>query len=126
MDCVKLPVSELTNEVYTGDYSVSEISDNSDINSCIRSCISTKGCKAWKYDPRGQCFISSNINGEIESAPGFVGGKVECQNEWSMVKLIWWIVIIGLILVLIWYVLNRCVPAAKSQGRRFLPRFYVS
>lgn len=130
MDCVRVSLRELEGEKYAGNYVEMNSLQNSGVDACRQLCVSSRDCVAWECTPDQKCFTTASLKGSypvVISAPsGTRSGLVECKDDWSMLKLIWWVTILGLVLVVIWYVMTKCVPRAKAQGQHFFPRFYFT
>jgi len=127
MDCVRVSTRELEGERYVGDYSEILALQGSGADACRQACVTKSDCVAWEYTTDQKCKIASKFKGPhpmvVAAGSGTRAGLIECTNDWSMLKLIWWIVILGLVIVLVWYVMTRCEPRAKARGQSFFPKF---
>ena len=115
MDCVRVSTNELRNERYIGSYVFNVPLEGQGADACRQGCVSPNVCKAWYYTPDGKCMVTEWMHdGHSESAPtGTAAGMIRCANDWSMLKLIWWIVILGSILFGVWWMMNRCPSQRK-------------
>lgn len=105
MDCVRLSTSEQNSQYFKGDYVLMTSLSGKGIDVCRSHCISDLDCQAWKYTPDGKCSFTEKVEWDMVPAPtGTQSGRVECQAQIDLLRLIWWIVIFGAILTLVWYI----------------------
>ena len=130
MDCVRVSTREANGKKYDGGYIENLPLHSAGRDACRQACVSNLSCKAWEYSSDRKCFLAKELYGPhpslINTPPGGTTGLIECENDWSMLKLIWWVVILGLILVGVWYVINRCEPRARARNQSFLPNLRFS
>ena len=129
MDCVRVSTQERNDQEYMGMYNLASEFSGSGFDACRQSCVSNLNCKAWKYNPDNECYLSNKLHGSYPmhriARPGTKSGLIECKNDWNMLKLILMITVLGLILVLFWYLMSRG-EMRRSKGNTFFPRFYFS
>nr|QBK86277.1 MAG: hypothetical protein LCMAC102_00720 [Marseillevirus LCMAC102] len=117
MDCVRVSTKEHNNGFYEGDYKDILGLEGADLSACRQACITDLDCMAWKYTLDQKCQLADKLPGKspVLISTEFVtkGGLIECKGDWNMLHLIWWVVILGLALVGVWYVLNRCPHRKK-------------
>ena len=130
MDCVRVSTGEIQNEKYHANYTETRAAQGSGKNACRQACVSSRLCKVWQYTPEQKCLMADATLGPYprvqKALTGTYSGLIECENTYSMLKLIWWIMILGLVLVVVWYVLNVAKPRSYSKGEYLFPRFFLS
>lgn len=130
MDCVRVSNRELQGERYHADYTEMRAAQGSGKNACRQACVSAEGCVVWQYTPDQKCLTSRSVIGDyphVQKAPsGTYGGLVECKKTYSLLKILWWVVMLGLLLVAVWYVLNVAQPRDYAKGETLLPRFRLT
>ena len=125
MDCVRVSTKEVQGRKYLGD-DYMQFTPPNGVRECRQTCVTKKDCESWFFTSDGECHLNKNLQSRdsVRSVDtGVQSGLVVCKDDWSMLQLIWWIVILGVIFFAVWYVLNVCVPRARSRGDRFLPSF---
>ena len=106
MDCVRASVYEHTSEKYSGDYTV--IPKISSVGGCRDECVSDLKCKAWYYDAvEKECNTTHTLKHPhpklISASRHTHSGIIECEDDWSMLKLMLMIFVLGSILVGVWF-----------------------
>lgn len=103
MDCVRNS-TDIRDEYFEGDYTEVISLRGKSVEVCQRSCISDLDCQGWRYTPDGSCSFTEKVGWHTQPSPsGTVSGRVECEDQWDMLKLMLWILIFGLILMAVWY-----------------------
>lgn len=129
MDCVRVSTRELEGEEYMGVYDNIKRLKELGADACRQACVTDLNCKAWKYNPEGECLVSSRLHGHYPTyrvaRPGTRSGLIECAQDWNMLKLILMILILGSVLVLVWYLMNKG-ESRRGQGSTFFPRFHFT
>ena len=116
MDCVRVSTRELGGEKYAGNYIEIGTLHGFGADACRQVCVTSRECQAWEYTP-DKCLTTSKLQGNyptvVPAFPATQAGLIKCEEDWDILKLIWWIIILGLFIVLVWYVMTRC----ESQDR---------
>jgi hypothetical protein len=99
MDCVRTSSNESKGRKYETYRTV-----DGDVDRCRQECISDMKCKAWYYDDKCRLATDQNYKPDTRVKNS---GQIVCQDDWSMLRLIWWVIILGTVLVGVWY-LMRC------------------
>jgi hypothetical protein len=130
MDCVRSSFDEIQNETYSGSYYTSPYSNGNTVDSCRQACVTSAECVMWQFSPGGQCNLSDIVVGDYptrQKAPsGTISGMVRCKKQYNALQTVWWLVILGAVVLVIWYFLNVYEPRVWARGESVIPHLHFA